>query len=112
MVSRRLRDFNNGLVRLAGGAAAGPVECGKFSLTPLFMADATPASPPRHLILALTRILRPVVRPLIHHQVTYPYVTQLLKGVDLEVALRVPQLLRPPLPRLQQPFDEYWIDAQ
>lgn len=52
------------------------------------MTDASPANPPQHLILALTRILRREVRLLMRHQVTYSHIAQLLKGVCLEVALR------------------------
>jgi len=52
------------------------------------MAEPNSASPPRPLIQALTRILRPVIRLLIRHQITYPYLAQLIKGVYLDVAMR------------------------
>lgn len=43
-------------------------------------------SPP--LTHALTRVLRPLVRLLLHCQITYPYLVQLLKDIYLEVARR------------------------
>lgn len=50
------------------------------------MSEPTPKrlSPP--LTQALTRVLRPLVRLLLHCQITYPYMVQLLKGIYLDVA--------------------------
>ena len=38
------------------------------------------------LISALTRLLKPLVRLLIHYQITCPFVSQLLKSIYLQVA--------------------------
>jgi hypothetical protein len=43
-------------------------------------------SPPTSLIRALEKILRPIVRVLLHHQFTYPQFIALLKSVYVDVA--------------------------
>ena len=40
---------------------------------------------------ALSRLLKPLVRLLMHHQMTYPFFSQLLKSIYLEVAAEVAQ---------------------
>lgn len=48
----------------------------------------TPLStePPKALVQAVTTLLRPLVRLLLHFQITYPYLCQLLKGLYIDVA--------------------------
>lgn len=48
----------------------------------------TPLStePPKALVQAVTTLLRPLVRLLLHFQITYPYLCQLLKGIYIDVA--------------------------
>lgn len=48
----------------------------------------TPLSPepPKALVQAVTTLLRPLVRLLLHFQITYPYLCQLLKGLYVDVA--------------------------
>ncbi len=46
------------------------------------------AGPPPSLVRALRRLLQPLVRLLLSHQVTYPFLSNLLKSVYLEVAER------------------------
>ena len=43
-------------------------------------------SPSNSLVQALVRILRPLIRLLIRQQITYPFISQLLKSIYLEVA--------------------------
>lgn len=42
--------------------------------------------PPKRLISALKHLLRPLVRLLLSHNITFPYLADLLKGVYVEVA--------------------------
>lgn len=44
------------------------------------------ATPPRSLLSALKRLLRPLVRLLLGHQISYPMMTRILKAVYVEVA--------------------------
>ena len=51
--------------------------------------DAPPsphAGPPAALVTGLRRLLRPLVRLLLRHQVTYPFLANLLKSVYVELA--------------------------
>lgn len=48
----------------------------------------TPGDPPKALITALHRVLRPLVRLLLAQHVTYPYLANLLKSVFVDVAER------------------------
>ena len=50
-------------------------------------STAVPA-PPRALVRALRRVLRPLVRLLLAHQITYPFLANLLKTVYVELAER------------------------
>ena len=50
------------------------------------MPDSHISDTPRILSDALSRLLKPLVRMLIHYQLTFPYVSQLLKSVYLQVA--------------------------
>ena len=43
------------------------------------------------LVHALSRLLKPLVRLLMHHQMTFPFFSQLLKSIYLEVAAEVAQ---------------------
>lgn len=43
-------------------------------------------APSQVLVSALSKLLRPLVRLLIHHQITYPFISQLLKSIYLHVA--------------------------
>jgi hypothetical protein len=45
-----------------------------------------PADVPEPLVTALRKILRPLVRLLLHYQVSYPYLITLLKSVYVEIA--------------------------
>ena len=51
-------------------------------------ATALPAAPPPALVRALGRLLRPLVRMLVSHQIPYPFLANLLKTVYVEVADR------------------------
>lgn len=51
------------------------------------MSDFDQNSPQSAVIDAVVRILRPVVRLLIRHQITFPYLSDLLKRLYLDVAL-------------------------
>ncbi len=53
-------------------------------------ADQSTA-PSAALVSALARILRPLVRLLIRHQITFPYISQLLKSIYLEMAIEASQ---------------------
>lgn len=57
---------------------------------PILPGMATPSSsgPPEALVAALRRALRPLVRMLLDHQLTLPFVVGLLKEVLVEVASR------------------------
>lgn len=44
------------------------------------------SAPPRSLVRALRRVLRPLVRLLLAHQITYPFLANLLKTVYVELA--------------------------
>jgi hypothetical protein len=46
------------------------------------------ATPSPALVLALRRVLRPLVRLMVARGVTYPYLTELLKGLFVEVAVK------------------------
>ena len=48
--------------------------------------DVSVAEPPRTLIEALRRLLRPLVRALVHQQVQYPQLASLLKSLYIDVA--------------------------
>lgn len=54
------------------------------------MARLTPATtaPPRSLVRALRKVLRPLVRLMLAHQITYPFLANLLKTVFVELAER------------------------
>ena len=49
------------------------------------ISDGSPLQPPG-LIAAVRQVLRPVVRVLLHFQITYPAVAELLKGIYISVA--------------------------
>ena len=49
--------------------------------------DTNQSIPSAALVNALTCILRPLVRLLIRHQITFPFISQLLKSVYLEMAV-------------------------
>lgn len=44
--------------------------------------------PPRSIVTAVRRVLRPLVRLLLTHQITFPYLARLLKAVYVELAER------------------------
>ncbi len=50
--------------------------------------ESTAVAPPRSLVRALRRVLRPLVRLLLAHQITYPFLANLLKTVYVELAER------------------------
>lgn len=50
--------------------------------------DTGPVTPPLPLVLALRRILRPLIRLLLSYSVQYPYLANLLKLTYVEVATR------------------------
>lgn len=50
------------------------------------MNTPLPSEPPKALIQAITTLLRPLVRLLLRYQITYPYLSQLLKGLYIDVA--------------------------
>lgn len=52
------------------------------------MADIHSTEPNPSLVAAIRWMLRPLVRMLIHYQITFPYLSQLLKSLYLEVAER------------------------
>ena len=55
------------------------------------MSDATPidpGEPPRALLAAIARVLRPLVRLMLAHGITFPALTRLLKSIYVEVAER------------------------
>jgi len=52
------------------------------------MPDETLARPPERLLAALRRICRPLVRLLIAREVPFPVVSNLLRGVYVDVAIR------------------------
>ncbi len=49
-------------------------------------SDSDPCCAPNQLIDALRKVLRPMVRLLLAHNVTLPHLTEILKGVFVEVA--------------------------
>jgi len=52
-------------------------------------AQPTPLPvPPRSIVTAVRRLLRPIVRLLLTHQITFPYLARLLKAVYVELAER------------------------
>ena len=55
--------------------------------------DNQPGAPPPALIAAINRLLRPLVRLLLHYQITYPQLAAMLKSLYVDVAeneFRVP----------------------
>ena len=48
--------------------------------------DAPPLAPRASVVAAVRRLLRPLVRLLVTHGITYPYLTELLKQVYVETA--------------------------
>lgn len=48
--------------------------------------EHTPGQPPPALVAALRKLLRPLVRLMMSHHVTYPYLINLLKSIYVEVA--------------------------
>lgn len=56
------------------------------------ISHAATNTPPPALVRALLRILRPLVKILLTHGVTYPYLSNLLKSVYIDVALHDFQL--------------------
>ncbi len=50
------------------------------------LPPTTAPAPPRALVRAIHRVLRPLVRLLLAHQITYPFLASLLKRVYVEVA--------------------------
>lgn len=50
--------------------------------------DAPHAGPPAALVSGLRRLLQPLVRLLLRHQITYPFLANLLKSVYVELAER------------------------
>jgi hypothetical protein len=56
--------------------------------TPNPPGDSGPVAPPRSLVMALKRLLRPLVRLLLSFSVQYPYLANLLKLTYVEVATR------------------------
>lgn len=51
-------------------------------------STGTPGAPSPALVKALKRVCRPLVRLMLAHGITYPYLCELLKGVFVEVAER------------------------
>ena len=49
-------------------------------------AGATPGAPSRSVVAALRRVLRPIVRLLVRHGITFPYLADLLKLIYVETA--------------------------
>lgn len=58
------------------------------SETPQTSASSPPGEPPRALLLAVRQLLRPLVRLLLEHQITFPVLANLLKSVYVEEAER------------------------
>lgn len=56
--------------------------------TPTASSPTDPAQPPAALVSALRRALRPLVRLMVARGVTYPYLSEMLKGLFVEVAER------------------------
>jgi hypothetical protein len=52
------------------------------------MPSASDAAPPQALVQGLRRLLRPLVRLLLAHRITYPFLSNLLKSLYVEVAER------------------------
>ena len=50
------------------------------------ITSASSATPPASVVAALKRILKPLVRLLLHFQITFPYLSELLKSVYVDVA--------------------------
>jgi len=50
------------------------------------MSELENVAPSHALVSALTKLLKPLVRLMIHFQVTYPFIAQLLKSIYLQVA--------------------------
>lgn len=51
------------------------------------LTKQTPGSPPnKALVQALRRLLRPLVRLLLHFQITFPFLAELIKSIYVEVA--------------------------
>jgi len=48
--------------------------------------QSKPGEPPKQLIVAIQRLLRPLVRLMLSHQITYPYLIGLLKSLYVDVA--------------------------
>ena len=48
--------------------------------------DSSPGTPPPALINAISRLLRPLVRLLLHYQITYPQLAAMLKSIYVDVA--------------------------
>ena len=46
----------------------------------------TPAGPSKVLLSAIEKLLRPLVRLLLAHQITYPLLSNMLKGIYVDVA--------------------------
>lgn len=51
-------------------------------------APLRPGDPPQALVHALQRVLRPLIRLMLSRGITYPYLSELLKGLFVEVAER------------------------
>jgi hypothetical protein len=52
------------------------------------MSKQHPAGPPSALVRGLTQVLRPLIRLLVRHHITFPYLSQMLKVLYLDVALK------------------------
>ena len=50
--------------------------------------EGSVVEPPRALVTALRRLLRPLVRALLHQQIQYPQLAALLKSLYIDVARR------------------------
>ena len=50
------------------------------------LRGAAPGGPSPALVRALRKLLRPLVRLMLAHGITYPYLSDLLKGLFVEVA--------------------------
>ena len=53
--------------------------------TDIAPAEGTGSGPPTAFVKALTALLRPLVRGLVAHGVTFPYLATMLKGIFVEV---------------------------
>ena len=49
-------------------------------------SSTSPAAPPKSLVRALRKVLRPVVRVMLSQGITYPYLAELLKNLFVDVA--------------------------